>query len=271
MGIRLDKEIFTLYQYTNRVNGKRYIGVTNNPIRRFAEHAKGRGCARLFNAAVKKYGIEIFDYKVMALFGDVSAAAYHEQAAIRKLGTLAPEGYNLTAGAPCTIYGGSFSAETRAKISAALIGKSVSAETRAKLSAAQKGNKHLLGYVPTAETRVKISAANRGKAPWNKGKKHPYSAETLKKIGMANKKRVVSAETRAKMSSAQKGNKYTLGHKLSVEHKAKIGAAGKGRRHSAETRAKMSQSQQISVAHKVAMASPGVRAKMSASHKKSMP
>lgn len=219
---------FTLYLYANRANGKRYIGVTNNPARRAREHASGRACARALARAVKKYGIEAFDYKVLAIFDDVAAAAYHEQAAIRAFGTLAPDGYNLTAGAPCTVYGGPASAETRAKISSALMGKAVSAETRARLSASHDGQHNFLGHSHSAETRAKISAAKKGSPAWNKGMR--ASPETRAKIGAANRRRVVSPETRAKMSAARIGNKNSLGRVLSAETRAKISAANRRRK-----------------------------------------
>ena len=212
---------FTLYQYANRLNGKRYIGVTKEPAWRKTQHAKGDSNARAFNVAVKKYGIEAFDYKVLALFDDAGAAAYHEQAAIITFGTLSPGGYNLTAGAPYTIYGGPFSAETRAKISAATVGRVFSAEHRANLSATHKGHRSPYSAEhreaisaakksQSPETKAKISVAlkgnrnsignknRQGKVSWNKGL-HP-SQETRTKMSMARKRRVTSIETRAKMS-----------------------------------------------------------------------
>jgi hypothetical protein len=53
---------------------------------------------------------------------------------------------------------------------------------------------------------------------------------------------IMSAETRAKISAAQKGNKSCLGKKHSAETRAKMSAAVKGRKNSAETRAKISAS-----------------------------
>lgn len=49
-----------------------------------------------------------------------------------------------------------------------------------------------------------------------------------------------SPEARASRGAAMKGNKNSLGRKLSEETKAKIAAALKGKRHSAEHRAKNS-------------------------------
>ncbi len=65
----------------------------------------------------------------------------------------------------------------------------------------------------------------------NKGKK--LSADTCAKMSEAQKGRKVSAEGRAKMSEAQKGRK------VSAEARANISAANTGRKHTAETRAKI--------------------------------
>jgi very-short-patch-repair endonuclease/uncharacterized Zn finger protein (UPF0148 family) len=71
-----------------------------------------------------------------------------------------------------------------------------------------------------------------------KGK--PKSAGTRAKIGEANRRRVVSEETRAKISAARKGKPTTKGVPKSAEHRAKISAALMGHIQSDETRAKKS-------------------------------
>lgn len=62
------------------------------------------------------------------------------------------------------------------------------------------------------------------------------TAETRKKISLANKGRKRSPETRIKMSRSHKGKK------LSLKHRANMSIAQKGRKHSPETRAKISAS-----------------------------
>ena len=80
----------------------------------------------------------------------------------------------------------------------------------------------------TDDVRAKMSAAKRGK---------PKSAETKAKLSAAQKgikRGSPSAETKAKLSAAHKGKT------LSAETKAKMSAAQKGKPKSAEARAKMS-------------------------------
>jgi hypothetical protein len=79
---------------------------------------------------------------------------------------------------------------------------------------------------PSSEARAKISAANKGRI---------RSAETRAKMSAASKNK--SAEARAKISAANKGRIR------SAETRAKIGAASKNRTHTAETRAKISAAQ----------------------------
>lgn len=170
----------TLYQYTHRESGKRYVGVTTNLSRRFVEHAKGRGHAIAFNAAIKKYGIEAFIYQVLAVFDDVAAAAYHEQAAIMKFGTLAPGGYNLMAGAPYTKYRGPLSAESIKKCAANIKKAMAHPGVKERISSAKIGNKYgsaNKGRIFSAETLVKMSAVQKG---------HKTSAETCSALSAAS-------------------------------------------------------------------------------------
>jgi group I intron endonuclease len=203
--------IFTLYQYTNRLNDKRYIGVTCSPQKRFRQHAKGSSGARLFNKAVRKYGVESFNLTILALFDDVAAAAYHEQTAIKAFNTLAPEGYNLTSGAPFTIFGGPLSStrrmaitETNRKTWADTGIRKNRIEGLRKIGATKDfrehcrkskiGNKSKLGQKYSEITRARIAKAE--KLYWTKaketngdsriGKKH--SPETITKMSEARKR-----------------------------------------------------------------------------------
>jgi group I intron endonuclease len=223
-------ELFYLYQYRHKDSNKRYIGVTCRLERRLKAHARGQSSAVSFNRAVIKYGIDAFEYSLLAIFDDPSAANYHEQAAILKFNTLAPNGYNLLAGAPYTSYRGPLSAESRAQLSASKMGHGVSDESRVRMSLAHKGQKPAnlddlrtmnIGRVRSVETRAKMSAAKMG---------HSVSDEARAKLSA----RIYSDETRAKMRDAK------LGRKVSAETRAKISAAGAGRVVTAETRAKIS-------------------------------
>ena len=102
--------------------------------------------------------------------------------------------------------------EHKARLSAALIGRPLSAECRAKLSIARKGQR------PSDETRAKLSAARIGK------KRSPESVAKTASWHLGRKRPPFSAEWRAKLAAASRGNKSNLGRTLSPEHRAKIAA-----------------------------------------------
>lgn len=58
-----------VYKITNKVNGKFYIGSSKNLSERFRSHLctllKGNSGCRILQAAVKKYGIENFEFSVV--------------------------------------------------------------------------------------------------------------------------------------------------------------------------------------------------------------
>lgn len=116
------------------------------------------------------------------------------------------------------------SEEARKRMSDIKKGKKLSDEHRQKLSLAHKGKKR--GPV-SEETKRKISVATFGKSRGphseetkqrisiaNTGKKHGFhSEETKQKISITNTGRVLSIETRKRMSDARKGKKLSNEHK----------------------------------------------------------
>lgn len=99
------------------------------------------------------------------------------------------------------------------------LGRKASAETRAKLSAARKGNQYARGTTHTvsAEGRARMSAAQMGH--------------------QRNLGRVLSPETRKKISESHKGLKHSV---ETCEKIRKLRTGVKTRPHTIETRAKMS-------------------------------
>lgn len=146
-----------IYLVTNRVDGKKYIGVTSRLLpARWREHVadaqNGRGWA--LHDAIRAHGADAFDVVLLESVADWQTACGREQHFIVECGCLAPAGYNLTWGGEGTP-GRKHSDETKAKISAAHKGKKLSTEHRRKLSAAKQGKK-----MPkrTAAHSAKISA-----------------------------------------------------------------------------------------------------------------
>lgn len=81
-----------------------------------------------------------------------------------------------------------------------------------------------LGYKHSGKTRRKMSRAHKGR------RRAPFSAEWRANIGVAGRGRVLSEETRAKMSASRVGNKNSVGRRHGPETLAKMSAAQRERR-----------------------------------------
>ena len=124
-----------VYLVTNKVNGKRYIGVTTKAMRRrMAEHfshAKmGRGNGAFYRA-IRKYGRHAFEFSILA---HCATGAEALQTEILLIAQLQPE-YNSTAGGDGNV------------------GRKMSLEGRRRISEAHKGKQHHLGHPHTEETK----------------------------------------------------------------------------------------------------------------------
>lgn len=214
-------QYWCIYQITNKVNGKRYIGQhhyedESNPM------GKYKGSGVLIRKAYEKYGHENFITEILykrILSKDTANAM--EIYAIEKY---KPE-YNLTKGGT----GGDTSRLKKPY--------KHSEATREKLRLAwiRRKEKGLVpkGHPLSEEARRKISERQRGQ------KRGPHSEETKRKISEANKGRVKTEEWKRKISetlkakggtrsSWKKGNiPWAKGRKFSEEHRRKISEARK--------------------------------------------
>lgn len=134
-----------VYKITNLINGKSYIGQTVKSLKdRWIAHCTPKsGCLYLSNA-IKKYGAEAFEIKVLARCNSLEEMNHREAYYINIFNTLVPNGYNLMTGG-----GNSRPSEfvkikrSKSRIIYELSGKRkpVSAQTRLKLSIAGKFRK----------------------------------------------------------------------------------------------------------------------------------
>lgn len=233
---------YLLYEITNLINGKTYIGqhITKN----INDGYMGSGHA--ITAAIKKHGKENFKKEILLNAKSEVALNFFENALVTPEFIELDTNYNLREGGGSK---GSPSKATRAKLSAARKGKKLTSEHKAKLSAAKKGKKK---PPRTLEHRANLSVAHKGR------KRPPVSPETKAKLSAIRKGKKKSPEHIAKISAAKMGKKlpsrtpeqianmslYLKGIKkspLSSEHKAKISATKRGRKLPPETRAKMSE------------------------------
>jgi len=197
-----------IYRWTNKKNGKSYIGSSINIGNRFysyfTENFLKKANTKISNALNKhkhdKFSFEILEYCPKENL--IEREQYY-------LDNYNHE-YNILTIAGST-YGYKHTDQARKKMSESRKGRFVSPETRFKISLGNKGK-----FV-SAETRLKISLGNKGKF---------VSAETRLKMSLKRKGKFASAETRLKMSLSKKNKKRLvlsmLGKNHSVDSKLKI-------------------------------------------------
>ena len=185
-------EVFhTVYETTNLINGKYYIGKhsTSDPNDDYL------GSGTTLNRAVKKYGIENFSKTILAIFNTEQEALDYEEILVTIEFIKSNNNYNLVVGGGCFGSGDNHP----------LFGKTHSNETKKKMSDSLKGeNNPLFGKTHSNETKKKMSEAN-------KGKKSPFFRRTHLE------------ESRKKISDSKKGENHPLfGKNRSEETKKKI-------------------------------------------------
>jgi hypothetical protein len=240
----------------NFPNGKKYIGLTSDPVRRMQDHREAAIKRHyLVYGAIRKHGLPMLH---VLCVGDQSYIKRMEIEAIAIFQTRDRAfGYNVSFGGDlsptldpavaekraATLRGRKLCPDHRAKIAAANVGRIHSLQTRAKMSAS------MTGISRSAKGRANMSAARKGKplSPDHRAKisavkkGRPRSRETREKMQAILFARNTSSEHRAKISAALKGRPNGWeGKTLSAEHRAKISEAHKGRVVSLETREKIS-------------------------------
>lgn len=147
---------YLIYEAVNPVNGKRYIGKTNDLEVRKAGHRRTsiKG-GFVFGRAIRKYGFETFQWNILSRH-KVEADALEEEVRVikqrREAGVIL---YNMTDGGD-GVSGHKYTPEQNAANSARQLGRKVSAETRKRQSKAHLGSKR------TTAQRKNISEAKMG-------------------------------------------------------------------------------------------------------------
>ena len=137
---------YFVYVHTNKINGKKYVGITRQRIEdRWKRGSAYKGNPHFYNA-INKYGWDGFDHKIFASNLTEDEAKNMEETLIR-LQKLQNEnfGYNITGGGDVPITHNEY---VRKKISEKLkgekhpcYGKHLSEETRRRISESEKGKK----------------------------------------------------------------------------------------------------------------------------------
>ena len=170
-----------IYKITNKLNGKSYIGKTNDLEKRWRYHlyALERNGQTPLYRAMRKYGVENFEFSVIETIECGSKEELNQRLCelekhyIENYQTKSPNGYNLTDGGE-GLSGMKFSKSHRKKIADALKGRTKTEEHRQKLSEIRKRLKippPNKGKRLSEETKAKISRAKKGQAA---GEKNPF-------------------------------------------------------------------------------------------------
>lgn len=212
---------YTIYLRTNLVNGKQYVGQTNNFKRREYNwyNTNWSYAGKLINNARKKYGVDNFKTSILDVVKTQDESNEMETYYIKLFNTKTPNGYNLTDGGEgCSGY--NISDEIKKRLSEVnkgennpFYGRHHSKETIEKLK----------NRVITDEWRNKISEATKGRPSVFKGKHH--TEEAKQKLREAHLGKKASEETKKKLSDKMKGS----------------GNGMYGKHHSEEARKKMSE------------------------------
>ena len=158
-----------LYQTTNNVNGKIYVGVHKLQNTSYSKNYVGSGDN--IKAAIKKYGRKNFTRSTLAEFSCADDAYLAEAKIVNEDFVKLTNNYNLSlggrGGANLTTEmkrkignankGRKCTDKAKMQISLALKGRTFSKETREKISAANKGKQPCLGRVISNDTKIKIS------------------------------------------------------------------------------------------------------------------
>ncbi len=189
-------KVIGVYVIEHLATGRRYVGKTTNLRRRLRNHFSGANTkCRFLHAAIRKYGRSAFATSSVACETEAQATDV-EVLLIAHMNTMAPHGFNLTAGGE------------------GVRGLIPSAATREKMSVAH------VGHTRTEESKRRQSDTVRAFWATDDGRE-VVRLQALKRTGGKR-----TPETRARMSAAQLGTKRTPEALASIRalRRARMGA-----------------------------------------------
>jgi group I intron endonuclease len=216
-----NKTYYYIYEITNLVNGKTYIG---QHITQDLEDGY-LGSGRALKAAIKKYGRASFKKEILAFANGSISLNFMERCLVPLWWAELPTNYNLVEG------GGN--------------GARMSAEARKKISLGRKGKKY--GPMPEAQ-RLAMSQRMKGRLPPQfakltgenhprRGKKHSEEAKAKMAATRLGKKIPPRSE-----EHCRKISEYMKGRAVSEDTARKIGDANRGKKRTVEQLARLSKS-----------------------------
>lgn len=209
----MEERKYCVYVHTNKINGKKYVGVTSlKPDDRW-QNGRGYSHNKYFTNAIKKYGwSEGFTHEIVAENLSVEDAYQMERELIQHYDCMNPNGYNATSGGEI---GKEYSEETRKKIGENT--RNQSEETRRKRSESAKAR-------CTDEWRKAVSDRMKGK--WS-GENNPNFGNYAKYVERSSKSSLHDSVSRVYPLIGEKNPMY--GKKHTDESKEKISQNRKGK------------------------------------------
>lgn len=231
-------QTYYIYEITNNLDGKTYIGQRYCPLNKTPEtDVKYMGNGTHLKLAEKKYGLENFSKRILAICYDVKTLDILEVQYISLYKSIGKAEYNIAGGGQtkCREY------MTEEQISELnkKIGERIrnsekhkdamkSLETRKKMSDAKKGKPSPFKGIKFSEERCE-EMSQRMRDMYNS----PKGEEVRSKIREKRKEQIITEETRKRMSDSQKGRF------VSEETREKLSKANTGKKHSEETKQKI--------------------------------
>lgn len=94
---------YSVYCFTNKINNKKYVGITCDVKRRYNQHKRTTSKAVVFCLAIKKYGFENFEFLILEENLSLKDAKLLERQFIKELNCMVPNGYNRTEGGDSSV------------------------------------------------------------------------------------------------------------------------------------------------------------------------
>jgi group I intron endonuclease len=240
---KMEENNYSVYIHINKINGKVYIGKTNNVSRRWRcggveyKPNKDENQNRPFWNAIQKYGWDGFEHIVLCNNLDDIEASNKEIELIKEYNAIDKRyGYNISIGGNGgKVYSvhprgmlGKHHTEYQKSIQKDWMSNPLNncmMNGTVKWGVTHKHPKGMLGKKHTEEYKAKISKIMQNRE---------ISEVTRKKMSKAQKGKTVSLETRIKISKAHEGlqagkNNPNYGIKMSDDQKRKISESKKGR------------------------------------------
>lgn len=186
--------MYTVYVHINKINNKRYIGITGMTPKKRWKNGHGYVNNYYFFKAIKKYGWDNFKHEILFEGLTEKEACEKEIELIAEYRSNEPEyGYNISAGGEKTTLGLKLSESARKRMSEAHkgnkhqnYGKHLKEETRRKISESEKGKRH------SEQTKEKMRQSKLGKK---------QTTEHIKNASVTRCKAVLCVETLKKYKS----------------------------------------------------------------------